>query len=233
MSTQRIALVTGGNKGIGLETCRRLVEAGWRVHLASRNPNLGRTAAEMIGASFVQIDVTSDASVAAAAEQVEAADGRLDLLVDNAGMTGPVRDVRDITADDALEVIGTNVIGYIRVMHAFLPLLDRSDDPRIVNVSSGMGSFAILHDPERIEGTIPAPLYAASKAAINMLTTRYSRLLPTMRVNVADPGMTATDLSSARGHSVPEGTDAILSFALASPGGPTGRFRDRDGDLPW
>lgn len=233
MNTERIALVTGGNKGIGFETCRRLVEAGWRVHLAARSQDLGRTAAELIGASFVQLDVTSDASVDAAAKQVEAADGRLDLLVDNAGMTGPVRDVRDLTAADAAEVLMTNVVGYIRVMHAFLPLLERSDDPRIVNVSSGMGSFAIFHDPERIESTIPAPLYAASKAAIDMITARYAKLLPNIRVNVADPGMTATDLSSGRGHSVTDGPDAIPAFALDGPGGPTGRFRNRDGDLPW
>lgn len=130
-------------------------------------------------------------------------------------------------------MLSTNVVGYVRVIHAFLPLLKRSSDPRIVNVSSGLGSFALAHDESRIEFSAGTPLYAASKSAINMLTVRYARLLPGIRINVADPGRTATDLSGGRGHSVPAGADPIVAFALAGPDGPTGAYRDRDGDLPW
>lgn len=155
------------------------------------------------------------------------------MLVNNAGITGPLRDPHDHTADDMTEVLLTNVAGYVRLIHAFLPLLERSNDPRIVNVSSGIGSFGLFHDMTRIEAQAGTPIYGASKAAINMLTARFARLLPHIRINVADPGMTATDLSGGRGHSVHDGTDAIVAFALSAPGGPTGTFADRDGELPW
>jgi NAD(P)-dependent dehydrogenase (short-subunit alcohol dehydrogenase family) len=228
-----VALVTGGNKGIGLETVRRLVEAGYRVYLGARNPELGKKAAAEAGAQFLELDVTSDASVDHAAEIVETAEGRLDVLVNNAGITGPLVEAKDYTADDAAAVLLTNVVGYVRMIHAFLPLLEKSDDPRIVNVSSGLGSFGLFHDESRIESRFGSPLYAAAKAAINMLTARYARLLPHMGINAADPGMTATDLSGGQGHSVQDGTDAIVAFALAEPSGVSGAFRDRDGHLPW
>jgi len=228
-----ITLVTGANKGIGLETVRRLIDAGHRVFLAARDPDRGRAAADTVGARFIQLDVTSDESVQQAHDLVQAAEGHLDVLVNNAGLSGPVRDVHDYDADDAAQVLLTNVVGYVRVIHAFLPLLEKSADPRIVNVSSGLGSFGLFHDNDRIESRAGTPLYGASKAAINMLTARYASLLPAIRINVADPGMTATDLSSGNGHSVQDGTDAIIEFATSGPNGPTGAYRDRDGDLPW
>ncbi|MEV0185908.1 SDR family NAD(P)-dependent oxidoreductase [Streptomyces sp. NPDC050625] len=228
-----VALVTGANKGIGLETARRLVEAGYRVYLTARNPELGKRAADEVGAQFLELDVTSDASVDHGAVIVEQTDGHLDVLINNAGITGPLVEAKDYTADDATTVLLTNVVGYVRMIHAFLPLLGRSTDPRIVNVSSGLGSFGLFHDESRIESRFGSPLYGAAKAAINMLTARYARLLPHIRVNTADPGMTATDLSGGQGHSVHDGTDAIVAFALSAPGGPTGTFADRDGELPW
>ena len=228
-----VALVTGANKGIGLETVRRLAGAGYRVYLTARNPELGQPAADTAGASFLQMDVTSDESVRHAAAVVERTDGHLDVLVNNAGITGPLRDAHDYTADDIAAVLATNVVGYVRVIHAFLPLLERSQDPRIVNVGSGLGSFGLFHDESRIESRAGTPVYGAAKAAINMLTARYAKLLPGIRINVADPGMTATDLSGGHGHPVHDGTDAIIAYALAAPGGPTGTYRDRDGDLPW
>ena len=228
-----VALVTGASKGIGLETVRRLAGAGCRVYLTTRNPELGQAAADAAGVSFLQMDVTSDESVRHAAEVVERTGGHLDVLVNNAGITGPLRDVHDYTADDIATVLTTDVVGYVRVIHAFLPLLERSQDPRIVNVGSGLGSFGLFHDQSRIESRAGTPLYGAAKAAINMLTARYAQLLPGIRINVADPGMTATDLSGGQGHSVHDGTDAIIAYALAAPGGATGTYRDRDGDLPW
>ncbi|MGA8459936.1 MAG: SDR family NAD(P)-dependent oxidoreductase, partial [Streptosporangiaceae bacterium] len=182
---------------------------------------------------FVQLDVTSDDSVRRAAGTVEQEAGHLDVLVNNAGVTGPVRDVHDYEGDDMAAVLLTDVAGYVRVIHAFLALLERSSDPRIVNVSSGLGSFGLAHDESRSESRAPSPLYAAAKSAINMLTVRYAQLLPGIRINSADPGMTATDLSGGRGHSVEDGTDAIIAFALGGPDSPTGAFRDRTGDLPW
>ena len=228
-----VTLVTGANKGIGLETVRRLVRAGHRVYLAARDEGRGRTAADGVGARFVQLDTTADDSVRHAAETVAAADGHLDVLINNAGITGPLRDPHDYLGDDAAAVLLTNLAGYVRVIHAFLPLLERAADPQIVNVSSGIGSFGLFHDENRIERDAGTPLYGASKAAINMLTVRYARLLPGIRINAADPGMTATDLSGGQGHSVADGADVVVALATSGADGPTGQFRDRDGVLPW
>lgn len=233
LASAPVALVTGANKGIGLETVRRLIEAGYRVHLGARNPELGKPAADQVGAQFLQVDVTCQASVERAAETVEAAEGRLDVLVNNAGITGPLAEAKDYTADDAAAVLLTNVVGYVRMIHAFLPLLERSNNPRIVNVSSGLGSFGLFHDEDRIESRFGSPLYAASKAGINMLTARYARLLPHIRINAADPGMTATDLSGGQGQSVTDGTDAIIGFVVGAHASLSGTFYDREGELPW
>jgi len=203
------------------------------VYLAARDAERGRAAAEALGARFVQLDVTSQDSVRRAADIVEQEEGHLDVLVHNAGITGPLRDVHEYDGDDAAAVLLTNVVGYVRVIHAFLPLLERASEPRIVNVSSGLGSFARFHDESRIESRAGTPLYGAAKPAINMLTARYAQLLPGIRINAANPGMTATDLSGGQRHSVEDGTDAVVAFALGGPDTPTGAFRDRDGDLPW
>jgi NAD(P)-dependent dehydrogenase (short-subunit alcohol dehydrogenase family) len=175
------------------------------------------------------MDVTSDESVRHAAEAVGRTDGHLGVLVSNAGITGPLRDVHGDTADGIAAILMTNAVGYVRVIHAFLPLLERSRDPRIVNVGSGLGSFGLFHGQTRIESRAGTPLYGAAKAAISMLTARYAKLLPGIRINAADPGMTATGLSGGHG----DGTNAIIACALAAAGSPTGTFRDRDGGLPW
>ena len=125
---------------------------------------------------------------------------------------------RGLTGDDALAVFDTNVASVVRVTHAFLPLLRRSDDPAVINVSSGMGSLALTHDPDRVESTIAAPLYTASKAALTMLTMQYAKAMPDVRVNAADPGYTATDFNGHRGtQTVTEGTDAIVGLATEPP----------------
>jgi NAD(P)-dependent dehydrogenase (short-subunit alcohol dehydrogenase family) len=229
-----VALVTGADKGIGLETVRRLAGAGYRVYLTARSSERGRAAAATAGAQFLELDVTSDKSVHHAADCVEQTEGCLDVLVNNAGITGPVRDdPHDYTAGDMTEVLLTNVVGYVRLIHSFLPLLEKSDDPRIVNVSSGLGSFTRFHDRSRTGAFVGTPVYAASKAAINMMTVQFASLLPHIRINAADPGLTATDLSGGQGHSVHDGSDAIIAYALAARGGPTGTFADRDGTVPW
>ncbi|MFT4210483.1 MAG: SDR family NAD(P)-dependent oxidoreductase [Microbacterium sp.] len=228
-----VALVTGSSQGIGRETARRLVEAGHTVYVAARDAERGAAAAAEVGARFVLLDVTSDASVTAAAAQVGAQAGHLDVLVNNAGITGPQDEVRDLTGAGIEQVLATNVAGYVRVIHAFLPLLERAASPRVVNVSSGLGSLARFHDPSTIESRAGSPFYAASKAAINMLTARYARLLPGIRINAADPGLTATAFTGGVGHSVADGTDAIIRFAIGEDRDLTGRYRDRDGDVPW
>ncbi|MEU3294009.1 SDR family NAD(P)-dependent oxidoreductase [Streptomyces longwoodensis] len=229
-----ITFITGANKGLGRETARRLIGLGHTVLLGARDPELGRVAAAALGARYVPLDVTDDASVAAAAADVAAHEGRVDVLINNAGVHGPVGDPSDLTAADALAVLDVNLIGVIRTTTAFLPLLRRSDDPAIINVSSGMGSLALTHDPDRPESGVIAPLYTSSKAALTMLTTQYAKALKDIRVNAADPGYTATDLNGHSGpQTVTEGTDAIVSLATELPGAGTGRFVSRHGEMAW
>ncbi|MEW1644136.1 MULTISPECIES: SDR family NAD(P)-dependent oxidoreductase [unclassified Streptomyces] len=226
--------ITGANKSLGYETARRLIAAGHTVLLGARDPGRGQAAADALGARFVQIDVTDDASVAAAADDVKAREGSIDVLINNAGVLGTHSPADQITAADAGDVFEVNVVGIVRVTHAFLPLLRTSANPVIVNVSSGMGSFAATHDPERVEARIVAPLYTASKAAVTMLTTQYAKAWPDVKVNAADPGYTATDFNGHSGtQTVTEGTDAIVELATIGTDGPTGTLRDRHGDLGW
>lgn len=149
--------ITGANKGLGHETARRLVALGHTVIMGARDPERGAEAAAALGARFVRIDVTDDASVAAAAADVAANEGAIDVLINNAGVSGPHSDPADLTGADALRVFDVNVFGVVRVTAAFLPLLRRSPDPVIVNVSSGMGSFAATHDPSRVESSVILP----------------------------------------------------------------------------
>ena len=229
-----ITFITGANKGLGYETARRLIAAGHTVVVGARDGERGPRAAEQLGARFVQIDVTDDASVARAAANLEAHEGRVDVLINNAGIGGPHAPADQLTGPHALAVLNTNAASIVRVTHAFLPLLRRAAHPAIINVSSGMGSFALTHDPARAESRPIVPLYAASKAAVTMLTTQYARALPGIRVNAADPGYTATDLNGHSGpQTVTEGTDAIVALATEGPDGGTGRFVDRFGPMRW
>jgi NAD(P)-dependent dehydrogenase (short-subunit alcohol dehydrogenase family) len=229
-----ITLITGANKGLGRETARRLVDAGHTVVIGARNPELGREAATALGARYVPLDVTSEESLVAAAADVEAHEGHVDVLVNNAGIVGTYAPADEIDGDDADLVFQTNVIGMVRSTHAFLPLLRRSDAPAVINVSSGMGSFAVTTDPDRVESSIAAPLYTASKAAVTMLTTQYAKALPDVRFNAVDPGYTATDLNGHSGsQTVTEGTDTIVALATEGPAAGTGRFVDCAGTVPW
>ena len=229
-----ITFITGANKGLGYETARRLIELGHTVLVGARDPERGAKAAAELGARFVRIDVTDDASVAAAAADVAEHEGTVDVLINNAGVAGPSGDPGELTAAQALAVFEPNLFGAIRTTTAFLPLLRRSADPVIVNVSSGLGSLAITHDPSRIESSVVAPLYTASKAALIMLTTQYAKGLKDVRVNVVDPGYTATDLNGNSGpQTVTEGTDAIVGLATEGPGAGSGRFVDRHGEIAW
>ena len=232
MST--ITFITGGNKGLGYETARRLTAAGQTVILGARDPGRGQRAADQLGVRFVAVDVTDDASVRAAAADIEEHEGRLDILINNAGIIGSHAPASELTGADAAQVFETNVVSVVRVTSAFLPLLERSTAPAVINVSSGMGSFAATHDPRRVESTVIGPLYTASKSAVTMLTTQYAKAIPAVRFNAADPGYTATDLNGNRGtQTVTEGTDAIVGLATEDPSAGTGRFVDRFGPVAW
>ncbi|MFG1905033.1 SDR family NAD(P)-dependent oxidoreductase [Micromonospora carbonacea] len=226
--------ITGANKGLGYETARRLIEQGHIVLLGARDASAGTAAAGKLGARFVQIDVTDDDSVAAAAADVEHHEGWIDVLINNAGIQGPAGDPSDLTGADVLSVLDVNVVGVVRATTAFLPLLRRSADPVIINVSSGMGLLEVTHDPSRVESTYLAPAYTSSKAALVMLTTQYAKALTGIRINAADPGYTATEFNGYSGpQTVTEGTDAIVALATEGRGHGSGRFVDRHGEITW
>lgn len=230
----KTTFITGANKGLGFETARRLTALGHTVLLGARDTDQGRRAAAELGARFVRIDVTDDVSVAAAAADVAAHEGGIDVLINNAGITGSLVTAEELTGAQAALVFDTNAVGVVRVTTAFLPLLRASAAPAVVNVTSGLGSVALTHDPERVESTVIAPAYAASKAAVTMLTTQYAKAFGDIRFNAVDPGHTATDLNGHTGtQTVTEGTDAIVTLATEDPDAGTGRIIDRYGPLTW
>jgi NAD(P)-dependent dehydrogenase (short-subunit alcohol dehydrogenase family) len=229
-----ITFITGANKGLGHEATRRLIEHSQTVIIGARDPQRGRAAADELGARFVQIDVTDEASIDSAAADIKAHEGHLDTLINNAGILGSHAPADQLTGSDIAHVYETNVFSIVRVTHAFLPLLRASDHPTVINVTSGMGSFAATHDPDRVESSIAAPLYTSSKSAVTMLTTQYAKALPDVRFNAADPGYTATDFNNHSGpQTITEGTDAIVQLATEDPSAGTGRLIDRHGPAAW
>jgi NAD(P)-dependent dehydrogenase (short-subunit alcohol dehydrogenase family) len=227
-------LITGANKGLGRETARQLIAVGHTVYVGARDEQRGKEAADQLGARFVLIDVTSDDSVAAASAQLRAETGGLDVLVNNVGIPGGRTPPADVTAADVQRVYETNVYGVVRVTHAFLPLLEASAAPVIVNVSSGLGSFGVTTNPDRMEYAFPTLAYSSAKAAVNMLTSQYAKALPRLRINAVDPGYTATDFNAHRGtQTIEEGAEIIVTMAQIGPDGPTGGYFDRHGTVPW
>ena len=231
-------LITGSNKGLGYEAARQLIAAGHTVYAGARDPELGRPAAGRLGARFVQLDVTDDASVAAAAKVIEA-DGGLDVLVNNAGVEGRTPDnvvigAADETAAHMQALFDTNVFGVVRMLHAFLPLLQRSASPVVVNLSSGLSKTADLADPAGPVHFYPGVAYPASKTAVNTITVQYAKAFPGVRINAVDPGYTATDLNGRTGtQTVEEGAGIIVRMAQIGPDGPTGGHFTASGPVAW
>lgn len=229
-----ITLITGGNKRLGYETARRLHQAGHTVLIGARDRDRGRIAADELGVGYLLMDVTDQSVVDAAADRVLSEYGRLDVLVNNAGITGSLAPLEEAKGEDAHEVLDTNVLGVIRVTNAFVPLLHASENARIVNVTSAVGSMAATLEYDLFDWHWIPPIYAMSKTALTMLTLKYSRALPAMRVNAADPGFTRTDLNGGAGdHDVAEGTDGIVRLATLGADGLTGTVTNSRGDVPW
>jgi NAD(P)-dependent dehydrogenase (short-subunit alcohol dehydrogenase family) len=244
MTTTTIALVTGANKGIGKETARLLAgRPGTTVWLGARDEDRGRAAeaelqADGLDARFLALDVTDAASVAAAAKAVDAEHGRLDVLVNNAGILGPGFDVppSQVTVDGLQEVFATNVVGAVAVTNAFLPLLRRSAAGRVVNLSSSLGSLTLAQTPGSQQSEVTLLAYNASKSALNMATVLLARELDgtPVKVNAVCPGYCATDLNGHSGHlTAAEGARVVVQAAGLPDDGPTGAFFDLDGPLPW
>ncbi len=177
------------------------------------------------------LDVTDDASVATALGVVAEREGHLDVLVNNAGISSTAA----LDGEEALKVFDTNVIGVIRVTQAALPLLEKASNPVVVNVSSALGSFWAVTNPERRQFHHPAIMYGASKAAVSMLTVQYAKALPAIKFNAVEPGFTATDLtpSSGAGQPVEKGAEVIVRMATIGKDGPTGTFQENEGELAW
>jgi NAD(P)-dependent dehydrogenase (short-subunit alcohol dehydrogenase family) len=225
-----VTLITGANKGIGFETARQLVDLGHTVYIGARDAERGARAAESLGARSVQLDVTDDASVSRALSVIGEAEGRLDVLVHNAGilelpMDGPT----------ALRMFDTNAVGIVRVTEAALPLLRASSQATVVTVSSSAGSFWAVNNPDRMESGLSLALYSASKAAATMLTLQYAKTNPDIRFNALEPGTTATDMTARFGMGRPPEESARVVVRLATLGadGPSGTLQDEDGELPW
>ena len=241
----RTALVTGATRGIGYEVARRLVEAGQTVYLGARDLRRGTEASAEVGATPVLLDSTDGASIAAAVDRLRDEVGALDVLVNNAGIAGDQRPPADATLDDLRRVFETNVFGAAAVLAAFIPLLEASRAPVVVNVSSAVGSLALNAGPDARWSMLAYPM---SKAALNMLTIQYARAFPRWRVNSASPGPTATDFVGPREglptveqlraagvavNTVQEGAEILVRMATGGPEGPTGTLVDNEGPVPW
>lgn len=232
----RTAFVTGANKGIGYETARQLAARGMTVLLGARDPELGQAAAaalraEGADAHFIAIDVADEQSVATAAAHIEADFGRLDILVNNAAISGGLEgDGKPSSGTLATlrTVYETNVFGLVAVTNALLPLLRRAEAARIVNVSSEVGSLAGRTDPNSpMAQMVSAIPYTSSKTAVNMVTVLYALELKDtpIKVNAANPGYTATDLNGNSGFRTAEqGAEPSVHLATLPADGPTGTF---------
>ncbi len=250
MSENRVALITGANKGIGLQIAKDLGGHGFTVLVGSRKLENGEKAAASIGerAHALQLDVTDSSSIAAAAEHVRKEFGRLDVLVNNAGIVGEFSE--GTSFEDRLKfnvpsqapldyirsVYETNVFGVIVVTQAMLPLLREAPAGRIVNVGSSSGSLTLNANPEFQYRTVFGAAYSPSKAALSATTLAFAIELEktNIKVNVVCPGFVATDLNAHRGYrTVEQGAKQAVKMALIGPDGPTGTFTDEDGTVPW
>jgi len=223
-------LITGATRGLGKETARQLLAAGHTVYIGARDEARGRETAGELGARFVQLDVTDDDSVTAALAQI-ASDGGLDVLVNNAGIA-----MLALNGPDALSVFDTNAVGVIRVTEAALPLLRKSANPVVVNISSALGSFWANHNPDRPASQVSAIVYGASKAAVSMLTVQYARAVPDVKFNAVEPGYTATELggqANPHGRPVEVSARTVVRMAVIGADGPTGTFQEDDSELNW
>jgi NAD(P)-dependent dehydrogenase (short-subunit alcohol dehydrogenase family) len=249
MQDKPVALVTGANKGIGLQIAKDLVAHGFTVLVGSRNLKDGETAAKSVGADAlaIQLDVTNQASIAAAAEHIRNELGRLDVLVNNAGIshTGkPGRSLHEMAKSGRLTmasinevraVFETNVFGVIAVTQAMLPLLREAPAARIVNVSSSSGSLTLNSDPANPHRAMFGT-YSSSKTALNAITVAFASDLESagIKVNAVSPGFTKTNLNNYEGtETVEEGAREAVRVALLGPDSPTGTFSNTNGVIPW
>jgi NAD(P)-dependent dehydrogenase (short-subunit alcohol dehydrogenase family) len=241
-------LITGANKSIGFETARQMLQKGYYVYLGSRDVKNGQEAVEKLKAEglseveAIQIDVSDPGSVKAARTEIGKKTEVLDALINNAGIMGGMQQTATGT-DIAVykQVFDTNFFGVVLVTQAFMNLLQKSPQPRIVNVTSGLASLTLHNDPEWKYYAVKAPIYNSTKAALNMYTIALAYELrdTPFKVNAVDPGFTATDFNSHRGTGTVEDASArLVKGAMIDADGPTGKFFSDDnnpdtGESPW
>lgn len=245
----KTALITGANKGIGFETAKQLLGEGFHVYLGSRDLKNGLGAAEQLkSAGFtsveaVQLDVTDEHSVRAAREEIGKKTNALDVLINNAGINAgnPPYTALEASSDEFLAAFNTNVIGVARVTRAFIDLLRKSPQPRIVNVSTSVGSLALQSNPDWLfYNHAKYAVYASSKAALNMYTVHLAYELrdTAFKVNAVCPGYTKTDFTGHNGGEVKVAGSRIAKYALLGEDGPTGKYFSEEsnpdgGEIPW
>jgi NAD(P)-dependent dehydrogenase (short-subunit alcohol dehydrogenase family) len=241
-------LITGANKSIGFETARQLLQKGYYIYLGSRNLKNGQEAVEKLKAEglneveAIQIDVSNQESVKAARTEIGKKTEVLDVLINNAGISGGLPQTAtgaDISVFE--KVFETNVFGVVRVTQAFIDLVKKSPEPRIVNVSSSQGSLTLASDPTNPYYNHKGAVYQPSKAALNMYTIAlaYDLKDTPVKVNAIDPGFTATDFNQHRGiGTVEDAATRVVRFAIVGNDGPTGKFFSEEtnpetGEIPW
>ncbi len=242
MSNNTIALITGANKGIGFETARQLGQQGIHVLVGARAKARGEEAVQKLAildvqATFVELDVTDEKSIAQAAHAIADTFGKIDILINNAGISGgSANKPSDTELAIMRTVYNTNVFGVVAVTKAMLPLLRKSQAGRIVNVSSGLGSITLASDRNSEFFQINNLPYQSSKAAVNAITVEFAKELAEtpIKVNAADPGFTDTDFNNHRGYrTVEQAATVIVHLATLGEDGPTGSFQDENGNIPW
>ena len=237
----KVALITGANQGIGFEIARQLGRRGMTVIASARDPQRGAEAVEKLRKEGVQahsllLDVTDQAAIDAAANLVARQFGKLDVLINNAGIVAQRAIPSESDVDKMRQTFETNVVGLFAVTKAFLPLLRKSSAARIVNVSSALGSLTRVSDPRQTTYENVYVAYGASKAAVNSITIAFARELrdTAIKVNVAAPGYTSTAINNFAGpQTVEQGAEAAVHLATLPEDGPSGSFLDRFGTVPW
>ena len=244
----KAALITGANKGIGFETAKQLLQKGFYVYLGSRNLQRGIEAADKLKAEglthveAIQLEVTDENSVKIAHEEILRKTEVLDVLINNAGVNGGMPyTALEAKTDQFMEAFNTNVFGVARVTQAFMGLLQKSPEPRIVNVSTSVGSLSLQSNPAwPAYNYAKYAVYASSKAAMNMYTVHLAYELrdTTFKINAVCPGYTKTDFTGDNGGEVEEAGKRIVKYALIDQSGPTGKFFSEEsnpetGEIPW
>jgi NAD(P)-dependent dehydrogenase (short-subunit alcohol dehydrogenase family) len=238
----KTVLITGANKGIGFETARQLAQLGYFVYLGSRDKIKGLDALEKLKAlgtnnvDYVEIDVTDIDSIKKAKQELESKIDVLDVLINNAGISGgQPQNMSSLEIENLRKVFDTNFFGAVQTTQEFIPLLKKSGEPRIVNVSSGLGSLTVHSTTQNLNFAL-YDAYSCSKTALNaftvMLANEYSDT--NFKINSVTPGYTATDLNQHKGtQTVEQGAKVIVKYATVDNSGPTGKFLKEDGEIDW